>query len=307
MTDSSIAVLPADPRLPVQVGVGAAIEAADPALPRFALCHVRSGAAVFALGGQRIPVVAPSVILLDEAVRPVISQAHDLQLGCLYFHPKVINSAFATVADLHAPTRNQQFSGSTRQDLFLLQGFLSAEAAEHCHFLAPHVHERIAQLFQFTVRQLQQKSDKFWPCRTRSFLIELLFQLRMLGPTSEVYPVQALGEGGGTRMERALLYLHENYSRDFTLGDMARACHTNRTTLNAEFRTITGMSVRAYTISLRMKVAAAMLRDTQIPVSEIMARVGYGNASHFTRAFRQTLGSAPSDYRQANSWMLNKA
>ena len=289
-------------RMPLHASTGTSIDAADAAAPRFVLCHVRSGHAVFALEGRRFPVSAPAVILLDERLRPVISNAQALQLANLYFQPVLINNVF-TLETLHTTELRQQFSGSVKQDLFLLHRFLAQDHAERIHHLAPHVHERLSQLFQLTVEQARQQPDAYWPCRTRSYLIELLFQLRMLEPAETIHP----GAQAGSRTERALLYLNEHYHQDFTLGDLARACHTNRTTLNTEFRASTGMSVRAYVITQRMKVAAAMLRDTQVPVAEIMQRVGYANPSHFTRAFRQTLGSSPSDYRQANSWMLRKA
>jgi AraC-like DNA-binding protein len=170
------------------------------------------------------------------------------------------------------------------------------------------VHERVRGSIDLAAAESRTQPDKYWPCRVRSFLIEALFQLRMLTPVplssvSLAKLVSPMGDVQGNRVARAMSFLQERYQSDFTLSEVARACCTNRTTLNAEFRTATGMTVRAYTISLRMKMAAGMLRDTALPVAEIMNRVGYENPSHFTRAFRETIGTSPRDYRNTQCWI----
>lgn len=273
------------------------LAAASAEAPRLAACLVRGGSAVFGFDGEAVPVMAPAVLLLDEQVRPSIQHAHALQLAVLYFHPSYINRQF-TLEMLHDPARRQALQGSDRHDFFLFERFVKLAGAQRVFALAPQVGERVIALFDATLREAELQPDKFWPCRTRSYLIELLFQLRLL--EREATPQPAVTETDsqrGQRMTKALSFVQEHYQHEFTLGDLARACATNRTTLNEEFRAATGMTVRAYTIGLRMKMAAALLRDTRIPVGEVMARVGYENQSHFTRAFRQNLGETPRDYR----------
>jgi AraC-like DNA-binding protein len=41
-----------------------------------------------------------------------------------------------------------------------------------------------------------------------------------------------------------------------------------------------------------------MLRDTLLPVSEIMYRTGFNEANHFSRTFKKYMSCAPSDYRK---------
>lgn len=273
------------------------LAAASADAPRLAACLVRGGSAVFCFAGEAVPVMAPAVVLLDEQLRPAIQHAHALRLEVLYFHPAYINRQF-TLEMLHDPARRQALQGSDKHDFFLFERFVKLVGAQRVFPLAPQVGERVIALFDATIREADLQPDKFWPCRTRSYLIELLFQLRLL--EREATSVPAVPESDshrGQRMTRALSFVQEHYQREFTLGDLARACATNRTTLNEEFRAATGMTVRAYTIGLRMKMAAALLRDTRIPVGEVMTRVGYENQSHFTRAFRQNLGETPRDYR----------
>jgi AraC family L-rhamnose operon regulatory protein RhaS len=48
-----------------------------------------------------------------------------------------------------------------------------------------------------------------------------------------------------------------------------------------------------------------MLRDTKLSVSEITARLGFTNITHFGRAFRKQMGYSPSEYRQRFCGMLH--
>jgi len=47
-----------------------------------------------------------------------------------------------------------------------------------------------------------------------------------------------------------------------------------------------------------------LLRDTVLPVTEIMNRVGYQDSTHFWRTFRKHIGQSPSEYRQHFSWLM---
>jgi AraC family transcriptional regulator len=50
---------------------------------------------------------------------------------------------------------------------------------------------------------------------------------------------------------------------------------------------------------LRAARAQALLAETDLPVTEVGARVGYMSSSHFARAFRQATGLSPRAYRKA--------
>ena len=95
-----------------------------------------------------------------------------------------------------------------------------------------------------------------------------------------------------------LLYVHERFNTEFTLDDVARWCASNRTQVNRRFRELTGQSLRQYVINLRMRVASSLLRDTGLPITEIMTRVGYENGSNFTRTFRAAFAQTPREHRR---------
>ena len=60
----------------------------------------------------------------------------------------------------------------------------------------------------------------------------------------------------------------------------------------------TGIGLAEYIVECRMKQASLLLRESNVPVNEIAAKVGYSYSNYFTRAFRNRFGLSPSEYRQ---------
>jgi len=59
-----------------------------------------------------------------------------------------------------------------------------------------------------------------------------------------------------------------------------------------------GIAFRALVSQVRAERALEMLRETQAPMIDIAVELGYSSSSHFTRAFRKTVGRPPSDFRR---------
>lgn len=57
----------------------------------------------------------------------------------------------------------------------------------------------------------------------------------------------------------------------------------------------------------RFKISRALLRETDLTVQEIAARLGYGSPSAFARAFTRWTGQAPNAYRKAQTDRLSDA
>ena len=54
-------------------------------------------------------------------------------------------------------------------------------------------------------------------------------------------------------------------------------------------------------VQQRMARAALHLTDTRMPIAEIAHRVGYGDQSAFSRAFRRHWGETPAAYRRVRA------
>jgi AraC family transcriptional activator of mtrCDE len=78
---------------------------------------------------------------------------------------------------------------------------------------------------------------------------------------------------------------------------LARSVGLSRSAFMARFTEVTGQSPMRILRGLRMRQAAQQLRSTSFSIEEIVRSVGYESRSSFVRAFRQTYGRDPSDYR----------
>jgi DNA-binding response OmpR family regulator len=88
-------------------------------------------------------------------------------------------------------------------------------------------------------------------------------------------------------------------ARPITLEQLAWACGSNRTTLQALFRRHLGMTVGAYLREQRLHRARALLADPGVSVAGAARAVGYRNARDLARAYRARFGAAPSASRGA--------
>jgi len=61
---------------------------------------------------------------------------------------------------------------------------------------------------------------------------------------------------------------------------------------------VSGLPFKQYLNRLRLEEAKRLLTQTDLQVSDIAYKVGYGNISHFNRVFKDHLGISPNDFRK---------
>jgi AraC family transcriptional regulator len=93
--------------------------------------------------------------------------------------------------------------------------------------------------------------------------------------------------------------MHARLERDLPLEELAAAAHLSPFHFARLFKKLTGATPHNYLAALRAARAQALLSETDLSVTEIGARVGYGSSSHFAKAFRQATGISPRDFRRA--------
>jgi AraC-like DNA-binding protein len=101
------------------------------------------------------------------------------------------------------------------------------------------------------------------------------------------------------RIRLAVELMQAHMHRDLPLEEIASAAHLSPFHFARLFKKLTGATPHAYLASLRAARARQLLAETDLPITEVGARVGYMSSSHFARAFRQATGISPSAYRKA--------
>ena len=67
-----------------------------------------------------------------------------------------------------------------------------------------------------------------------------------------------------------------------------------------KIRATTGKSVNQYIRELRLKEAAKLLKKTDLTITEISYKVGFGSHTYFNAAFRKLYGITPGEYKTQN-------
>ncbi|MGI9241405.1 MAG: helix-turn-helix domain-containing protein [Verrucomicrobiales bacterium] len=81
---------------------------------------------------------------------------------------------------------------------------------------------------------------------------------------------------------------------------MAKLCGTSTRTLHRRLQN-RGVSYRHLLDEVRLELARAQLRDTDIPVKELAFELGYSGANNFIRAFKRMSGTTPEAFRQGSA------
>ena len=99
-------------------------------------------------------------------------------------------------------------------------------------------------------------------------------------------------------IKEAINFIEQNFQNDISIEDVAAVCGINRSYLGRIFRTSTGHSPQEFLIQYRMTKAAELLKLTTLSIGDIGSAVGYENALHFSRAFKNVYGVSPRAWRE---------
>ncbi|NMG10083.1 DNA-binding response regulator [Brasilonema sp. UFV-L1] len=93
-------------------------------------------------------------------------------------------------------------------------------------------------------------------------------------------------------------YIEAHYDQGITLCDVAEAVGYSSAYLTNRVAKITGETVNVWIVKRRMSAARCLLQDTDQTIEQIASALGYQNACHFSRQFRQHHGIPPQTWRK---------
>ncbi|HET8648763.1 MAG TPA: helix-turn-helix domain-containing protein [Gemmatimonadales bacterium] len=108
-----------------------------------------------------------------------------------------------------------------------------------------------------------------------------------------------LEPGDGGSLEATRIWALAHLGQPLTLTRLAAHARMNRRTFTRRFRSETGMSALQWVVYQRVLLARRLLETTDLPVSRIAARAGFGSALSLRLHFRKLLAVSPLSYRRA--------
>jgi len=96
--------------------------------------------------------------------------------------------------------------------------------------------------------------------------------------------------------QRALMAIHDNVARSWTVADLAKLCGVSRSTFANRFRNVVGIGPIEYLLQWRMALAKDELYSGLKSVAEIAYAVGFQSSSAFSSAFTREVGCPPTQF-----------
>jgi AraC-like DNA-binding protein len=125
-----------------------------------------------------------------------------------------------------------------------------------------------------------------------------LLKLGTIAPTAQSVGPSAKGRLDRRRLFRVLDYVDRHLEGDLTLDIMASVACLSRFHFARAFKQAVGHSPLRYVIARRLERAKVLLIEGEAPLVEIALALRFSSQANFTRAFRQSTGIAPGQYRR---------
>lgn len=163
--------------------------------------------------------------------------------------------------------------------------FIKKEALE------PDMLNAIDQLLYYS--QLTNP-ERYHPSIAKSYTQLLLARL---WPLLEVVPTANASLHSATY--RAIQYMQQHFQEPMSLDSVAAALGISKRQLSRLFSETVHIGFHEYLLDLRTEHAKNMLRDTQLPITDIAYRSGFESQRTFNRAFQDFYGMTPREYRKS--------
>jgi AraC-like DNA-binding protein len=99
------------------------------------------------------------------------------------------------------------------------------------------------------------------------------------------------------RLLRVRDLIDRAYASPLDLAALARSAHVSESHFSRSFAAAFGVTPHRYLLTTRLERAKALLRDTDLSVTEVCWEVGFTSLGSFSTQFRRFVGASPSAYR----------
>lgn len=102
-------------------------------------------------------------------------------------------------------------------------------------------------------------------------------------------------------IDPAVRRIHMNYSEKLTIDELAGLCSVSKYHFCRVFKMATGMSAIQYLMRYRLRIAHALLNETDKSIAEIAWQCGFSDENYFYRCYKKQYGDSPWKKRAISS------
>lgn len=102
-----------------------------------------------------------------------------------------------------------------------------------------------------------------------------------------------------SNIEQVIAYINNNFTKEFSLDFLSDKFGSSPNHFIKKFKEKTGHTPIKYLAIKKIEKAKQLLDTTDLSVNEVMWRVGYDDASYFSKLFKKIVGFSPRNYRES--------
>lgn len=101
-----------------------------------------------------------------------------------------------------------------------------------------------------------------------------------------------------TIIEPAIRMIRDDYSKHFSIDELAYACNISKFHFCRIFKAVMGVGAIQYLNEYRLKIADALLTNTDRQIGEIAVLCGFEDQSYFSRIYKKYFGCTPKSSKE---------
>lgn len=100
-------------------------------------------------------------------------------------------------------------------------------------------------------------------------------------------------------VKRAVKYISDNYSKDFSIDDLCSELNINKCYFCCLFKKETGQTFVNYLNNYKIEKSKELLTNTNASLLDIALSVGFNNQSYYSTVFKKLTNQTPIKYRES--------
>lgn len=195
---------------------------------------------------------------------------------------------------------------NTKQTQYIIVFFkiLSRELAEKIDSLPPEIIPRDIMSCKQMLSQAAYEfsSDtEYGKLRANAYFelfLSAALETSLFSVSASNISEHSLSAMSNSNIERAANYIHNNFSNDITIDELAEISQFEQRQFFRVFKEKFGTTPNKYINELRISKAQTLLANTNMSISETAVYCGFKTEQYFSRVFKAHTGSSPIEYRK---------
>ncbi len=254
----------------------------------FELTIVLDGKATHLVGNERSQIKKGDVFVMGNGILHGYEEPQNFRICNIMFRPEALLSADYDVKKLpgfHA--------------LFLLEPlFNTPQGFQSRLILNSEQFRTVCQLIDITIAEYNAEQPGRKTLLLSYFMQIVVLLSRFYDDPSRHQGITKTGHREITEIAAAAAFMENHYMEPLPMQRILAESHYSQRHFIRLFTSAYHMPPLKYLLTIRLRHACALLRETTLSITEIAALCGFEDSNYFSRVFRNGMDCSPSEFRQ---------